>query len=57
MNQFVVHCIERVLGTKKTVKTYHDLDHLFGKWSAKDAENFKAAVTAFDQIDPELWKS
>ena len=35
---------------------HHDLDHLAGSWSAKEAEEFKENTLFFEQIDKELWK-
>jgi hypothetical protein len=38
------------------VGEYHDLDFLAGTWTAEDAEEFRAAASDFDTIDPELWR-
>ncbi|NBC30845.1 MAG: hypothetical protein GVY29_12745 [Spirochaetes bacterium] len=37
-------------------KSYDDLDHLAGTWSAAEAAEFDRAVEDFGQVDPELWK-
>ncbi len=41
---------------KKRIKTYHDLDHLAGTWSEKDAKEFRERVADMEKIDEEPWK-
>lgn len=37
-------------------KTYHDLDHLAGSWTAEEAREFEEHISPFEQIDEEMWK-
>jgi predicted transcriptional regulator len=37
-------------------RSYDDLDHLAGTWSAAEAAEFDRAVEDFQEVDPELWK-
>lgn len=35
---------------------HHDLDHLAGTWSRKEAAAFEKALREQRKIDPELWR-
>jgi predicted transcriptional regulator len=37
-------------------RSYDDLDHLAGTWSAAEAAEFDRAVEDFEHVEPELWK-
>jgi hypothetical protein len=43
------------LGQKGKNKRHHDLDHLFGAWTQKQAEEFDRTLAEQREIDPELW--
>ena len=46
---------ERIQGSKRK-ELHHDLDHLFGTWSEKDALVFEQDLKNQRRIDPDLWK-
>ena len=59
VNQFVVDTVKTRLGMskeKKYTRTYHDLDHLFGKWSEDEFEKIQGKIDAERKTDPELWQ-
>jgi len=35
---------------------YRDLDQLAGTWSDQEASDFEKSLSAFEQIDEELWR-
>ena len=41
-------------GRRKVV--HHDLDHLFGRWSAKEARAFDRELARQRRIDRDLWR-
>ena len=59
-NKIVVSLLERATGIKpgksNRVELYHDLDHLSGSWSAKEAERFEKHLAKQRKIDEDLWK-
>jgi hypothetical protein len=59
-NKIVVSLLERATGVKPAqsnrVELYHDLDHLSGSWSAKEAERFEKHLAEQRKIDEDLWK-
>jgi len=59
LNQFVIDTLELHLGMKKEKKytaVYHDLDHLFGRWSEKEFNRIQGKIDSERKIDKELWK-
>ena len=40
---------------KKHSATYHDLDHLFGKWDKEEFEKIQGKIDRERVIDEELW--
>ena len=59
LNQFVIDTLKQQMGLKKEKKftaVYHDLDHLFGKWSDKGFEKIQAKIDSERIIDKELWE-
>ncbi len=56
VNTLVLKIIESGLGLTYEKPIHHDLDHLAGSWSAKEAEEFTENTLFFEQIDKELWK-
>jgi phosphopantetheinyl transferase (holo-ACP synthase) len=55
LNKAVVRLLEEATGQKPRA-THDDLDHLAGRWSAKEYEVFMAALDEQRRIDPEMWK-
>ncbi len=58
VNQFIKDIINERLGfgNKKThTATYHDLDHLFGKWDEKEFQQIQRKIESERKIDEELW--
>ena len=59
LNRTIISLLERgtgVSGHKSEKPLYHDLDHLFGAWSKKEAEEIEGNLKAQRRIDDELWK-
>ena len=59
LNQFVIDTLKQHMGMKKEKKftaEYHDLDHLFGRWTAKEFEKIQGKIDSERNIDKELWK-
>ncbi|MFC1820043.1 antitoxin [Thermodesulfobacteriota bacterium] len=58
VNQFVLDTLKERLGLNKpkkyTVK-YHDMDNLFGRWSANDFKRIQGKIDSERKIDKELW--
>lgn len=54
LNSFIVECLAKEASLALERPTYHDLDHLFGKWR-EDAE-FDAIVRGQRRIDEAPWK-
>jgi len=59
VNKTVIDLLEASLGKKQTDKEvvrYHDLDHLAGTWTKKEADEFEKFIAEQRAIDPKLWK-
>jgi hypothetical protein len=60
LNKAFISFLERTTGTKKKTQKrsslHHDLDHLFGIWTKKEAEEFTKHVDFQRTIDEDLWK-
>jgi hypothetical protein len=59
LNQFVIDTLKLHMGVKKEKKftaIYHDLDHLFGRWSDKEFEKIQGKIDSERKIDKELWE-
>lgn len=59
MNKAVIDLLEESTGTRAHIPApvrYHDLDHLAGTWTEKEAAAFETLITEQRRIDPELWK-
>lgn len=39
----------------RTMKIYHDLDHLSRNWTDQDAQEFEKNIKIFETIDEEFW--
>lgn len=60
LNKACISVLEKATG-KKNRRTprkaiYHDLDHLSGVWSTKDARVFEKDLSFQREIDKNLWK-
>ena len=58
VNQFIKDIINARVGfgnKKKHTATYHDLDHLFGKWDEKEFQQIQGKIDSERKIDEELW--
>ena len=59
LNQYVIDTLKQQMGMKKEKKftaVYHDLDHLFGKWSDNEFEKIQGKIDSERKIDKELWE-
>jgi ribosomal protein S24E len=59
VNQLVIDSIKDRLGEgneKHFSVVYHDMDHLFGKWTQKEFEAIQGKIDAERKIDQELWR-
>ncbi len=60
LNKAFISLLEKTTGIKakkmKRKTTYHDLDHLCGAWSKKEANAFKKNLKTQRKIDEDLWK-
>ena len=51
-----VSLLERAVAGPKQPAAYHDLDHLAGAWSEKDAREFDRYLAKQRTVDKELWQ-
>lgn len=59
VNQLVLEILKRHVGLEKKklfTEEFHDLDHLFGKWSKAEFEKIQGKIDTERQIDEELWE-
>ena len=57
LNKAVIGLLEEASGTgAKGKHLYHDLDHLAGQWSVKEAKAFEASLAEQRGIDDEAWR-
>lgn len=61
LNKAFISLIEKATGTKEKMQKrksmHHDLDHLCGIWTKRDAEEFTKNVEFQRTIDEGLWKN
>lgn len=61
LNKAFVSILEKATGTKgkeqKRKSLHHDLDHLCGIWTKREAEEFTKTVEFQRRIDEGLWKN
>ncbi len=57
VNKAVIGLLEENLGTARsgTTRRHHDLDQLFGVWSAEQYEEFSKTLAEQREIDSEMW--
>ncbi|NCO61070.1 MAG: antitoxin [Deltaproteobacteria bacterium CG_4_8_14_3_um_filter_51_11] len=59
LNQYVLETIKRHVGLEKErqfTRVYHDLDHLFGRWSDDEFNMIQGKIDGERRIDSELWR-
>ncbi len=59
VNQIVIDTMKKQLGMgkeKKFTVVHHDMDHLFGKWSAEEFNRIQEKIDSQRKIDKDLWK-
>ncbi len=61
LNKAFISLVEKATGTKEKMQKrksmHHDLDHLCGIWTKRDAEEFTKNVEFQGMIDEGLWKN
>ncbi len=61
LNKAFIALLEKTTGTKEKVQKkkalHHDLDHLCGIWTKREAEEFTRNVEFQRRIDEDLWKN
>ncbi len=61
LNKAFISLVEKATGTKEKMQKrksmHHDLDHLCGVWTKRDAEEFTQNVEFQRAIDEGLWKN
>lgn len=58
VNQVVIDTMRQHFGMMKEKKftvVYHDLDHMFGRWSQEEFDKIQGKIDAERKIDKELW--
>jgi hypothetical protein len=58
VNQLVLDSIRERLGEgagKRFTAIFHDMDHLFGKWTQEEFDAIQGKIDAERKIDKELW--
>ena len=61
LNKAFISLVEKATGTKEKMQKrksmHHDLDHLCGIWTKRDAEEFNQNLEYQRTIDEGLWKN
>jgi predicted CopG family antitoxin len=58
VNQLVIDTIKQYLGVKKEKRftvVYHDMDHIFGRWSDEEFEQIQGKIDSERKVEKELW--
>ena len=58
VNQLIIDLLSQSLGIQKKrvfTREYHDLDHLFGRWTEDQFERIEKAIDDQRRLDEELW--
>jgi len=60
VNRLILQLLSEAVGLRHSNGAadveYHDLDHLFGTWSAEEASEFEQELAVQRQIDDALWQ-
>lgn len=56
LNRTVLSLMQEALGVSNRRQRSNGLRRLSGSWSEDEFRRFETAVSAFGEIDPELWK-
>ena len=57
LNRAVICLLEEATGGPRARKVvHHDLDHLAGRWSEEEYQQFMTALAEQRPIDPEMWR-
>lgn len=58
LNGAVIRLLEERLGAppRRSTKRHHDLDFLYGTWTAEEADQFDDFLSGQRRIDPDLWQ-
>ena len=58
VNATILKILREYLGLRKRrfAVVHHDLDHLAGGWTEEEKKAFDEAVSAFSEIDAEMWR-
>jgi plasmid stability protein len=57
VNALILEYIQKGIGLKSEQrKVYKELDRLAGTWDENDAEEFLKSISAFSNIDNEIWQ-
>ena len=59
-NKPIIAVLEKTTGTKEKAQKkplHHELDHLCGIWTKREAEEFTKNVKFQRRIDEDLWKN
>lgn len=57
LNRAIILLLEEVTGAGGSHKElHHDLDHLAGRWSEQEYQDFMKALRDQRQVDPEMWR-
>jgi hypothetical protein len=58
LNKVIVRLLEEATGVAATSRSvvHHDLDHLAGRWSQREYDEFAASLAEQRTIDPDMWR-
>ena len=56
LNSYIKEQLSSLVGMQEGVKTFTDLSHLAGSWTARQEKEFLRAIEPFEKIDEDLWK-
>ena len=54
VNRFILDLIKQKIGSKKYKKEYHDLYHLFGKWTNDEFSKIQKIIESQRKIDDDF---
>ncbi len=57
LNRAVIRLLEEATVEKRSTEAaHHDLDHLAGRWSEEEYQQFMAVLAEHRQVDPGMWR-